>query len=254
MWSELPPDTCPTCIEVHSCWTCHDGGFVRVTEAAPAESWSDARNRDNRIGRAIPCPGCTDKGRDEVLEVERLNIPLAFAECRLATWLPENGRPRLAAQSYAVNWPPAKPFLLLSGDTGRGKTHLAIGVMFAVWERHKVRSRFWPVVDLLARYRATFDKDRATETTEEIDRELERCPLLVLDDLGAQKDTEWAEEQLFRLIDRRHRDRKPTVVTTNLGEIQLPARLKSRLADQAASTVVHLDGTKYPDHRTGKIG
>lgn len=222
----------------HACCYCQDALFVRVRET-----------RGPGFGKAVPCPRCRDAVRDEAIEVERLRVPLAFSECRIDTWEPGNARPRLACQSYVVNWPPEKPFLMLTGDTGRGKTHLAVGVMWAAWERHRTRSRFWPVVDLLARYRSTFDRDRATESTEDIDRELERLPLLVLDDLGAQKDTEWAEERLFQLVDRRYRDRKPTVVTTNLGEIQLPPRLKSRLCDRGVSTVVQLDGSLYPDRR-----
>jgi len=113
-----------------------------------------------------------------------MRIPAKFRESRIATWLPDNGRPRLAAQAYVVRWPPEKPLLLLSGNKGVGKTHLACGILHEVFERHGQRGQFWPVVDLLDRYRATFDEDRATETVESVDAQLRQCGVLVLDDFG----------------------------------------------------------------------
>lgn len=107
-------------------------------------------------------------------------IPAKFRQSRIATWLPDNGRPRLAAQTYVVRWPPEKPLLLLSGNKGVGKTHLACGVLHEVFERHGQRGQFWPVVDLLERYRASFDEDRATETVESVDAQLRQCAVLVL--------------------------------------------------------------------------
>jgi DNA replication protein DnaC len=176
-----------------------------------------------------------------------MRIPAKFRESRIATWLPDNGRPRLAAQTYVVRWPPEKPLLLLSGNKGVGKTHLACGILHDVFERHGQRGQFWPVVDLLDRYRATFDEDRATETVESVDAQLRQCAVLVLDDFGTHKSSEWAEERLFRLIDERYRDLRPLVVTTNAGLLELPDRIKSRMSDGSSSTLVNVSG---PDRRT----
>lgn len=197
----------------------------------------------------MPCPDCEGRGAGRALpaggeqEVARMRIPARFRECRIASWQPDNARPRLACQAYALSWPPAKPLLLLTGDKGRGKTHLACGVVREVFERHGVRGQFWPVVDQLDRYRATFDADRATETVEQVDAQLRRLDLIVLDDLGTQKSTEWAEERLYRLVDERYRDMRPLVVTTNVTLQEMPDRVMSRLADGAVSTVVQFVGT-----------
>lgn len=172
-----------------------------------------------------------------------MRIPARFRGCRISSWLPDNARPRLACQAYVLAWPPPKPLLLLTGDKGRGKTHLACGVVRELFEHHGVRGQFWPVVDLLDRYRATFDADRATETVEQVDAQLRRLDLLVLDDLGTQKSTEWAEERLYRLVDERYRDMRPLVVTTNVTLQEMPDRVMSRLADGAVSTVVQFVGT-----------
>ena len=224
----------------HLCCTCEDARFVRLQR----------RRGEDGFGRAHPCPVCA--GSPALAEpaervAERMRIPAKFRQARISTWLPDTGRPRLAAHTYVVRWPPEKPLLLLSGNKGAGKTHLACGILQEVFARHGQRGQFWPVVDLLDRYRATFDEDRATETVEAVDAQLRHCAVLVLDDLGTHKSTEWAEERLFRLIDERYRDLRPLVVTTNVGLLELPDRIKSRLADGSCSTLVNFTG---PDRRT----
>ena len=225
--------------EAHGCCVCQDAGFVRYQR----------RRGEEGFGRAHPCPACASRpATPEAIEheLERLRIPAKFRHSRIGTWLPDNGRPRLAAQAYVLGWPPAKPLLLLSGPKGVGKTHLACGILRELFDRHGKRGQFWPVVDLLDRYRATYDEDRATETVEAVDAQLRQCAVLVLDDLGTHKSTEWAEERLFRLIDERYRDLRPLVVTTNVGLQKLPDRIKSRLADGSCSTLVNVSG---PDRR-----
>lgn len=73
-------------------------------------------------------------------------------------------------------------------------------------------------------------------------------PVLILDDLGAERLTEWGEEQLFLLLDYRYRHQSPTVVITNEPLETLPARIYSRLGDRALSTVVY---NPAPDFRWG---
>jgi len=197
------------------------------------------------FGRSLPCPACSGRpvlAAEPDHDLRRLGIPAKFRTARIASWQPENGRPRLAAEAYVREWPPQKPILLLSGPKGVGKTHLACGIVRELFERHGQRGQFWPVVDLLDRYRATFDTERATETVEAVDAQLRRLAVLVLDDLGTHKSTEWAEERLFRLIDERYRENQPLVVTTNVGLVELPDRLKSRLSDGTCGTQINVAG------------
>ena len=204
------------------------------------------RRGEEGFGKAVPCPECAKRSPEPAeleREVLRLRIPAKFREARISTWQPDNGRPRLAAQSYVVRWPPEKPLLLFTGSKGVGKTHLAAGIVREVFDRHGQRGQFWPVVDLLDRFRATYDDDRATETIETVDQQLRQMAVLVLDDFGTHKSSEWAEERLFRLIDERYRDLRPLVVTTNLGLMELPDRVKSRLTDSSTSTLVNVAGT-----------
>lgn len=177
------------------------------------------------------CPSEATAAPDSEPEfVKRSRIPLRYADVRIEGWEPANGQPRRIVETFCATWPPAHPVLLLHGGSGTGKTHLAIGAMRRIHEQHAQAARFWPVVDLIERFRSTFNDDSATETIESVKAEMRRTPLLVLDDFGAHKSTEWAEERLFDLIDERYRDRRPLIVTTNLTVEQFPPRTKSRIA------------------------
>ena len=74
--------------------------------------------------------------------------------------------------------------------------------------------------------------------------EMSGAEVLVLDDFGAHKSSEWAEERLFHLIDQRYSARKTLIVTTNMTLQELPARVKSRLA---SGSVVNF--ANIPDRR-----
>lgn len=177
-----------------------------------------------------------------------MRVPVRFLSCRIDTWEPANGSPRVRALSYAATWPPPKPFLLLFGEKGTGKTHLAVGMLRAIFERHGMRGVFWPTVDLIDRYRAASNPDRATETVEAIDAELRRTPVIVLDDYGAEKATEFAAERVFRLVDERYREMRPLIVTTNTYLPQMDSRVSSRLT---SGLMAQFD---MPDQRLAREG
>ncbi len=119
--------------------------------------------------------------------------------------------------------------IVLFGGTGSGKTHLAIAVMHYLGRGH-----FTTVPELLLRIRSTF-KDGAREDEADVIRDLAGHELLVLDDLGAEKTTEYSITTFYLIIDRRIRDGKRTIVTTNLTlqgvEEKLDARIASRLSE-----------------------
>ena len=185
----------------------------------------------NAAGELDPCdmcPGAPQRESDAAY-AKRARVPIRYADCRVGNWLPATGRPRQAVAGFTAQWPPAKGTLLLEGETGTGKTHLAIGALFDAWTRHGIFGQFWPVIDLLERFRRTMQGDRAQETAEQIEAALDRVDLLVLDDLGAQRDTDYAGERLFSLIDHRYSRRLPTIVTTNVELMALPDRVRSRM-------------------------
>jgi DNA replication protein DnaC len=136
------------------------------------------------------------------------------------------------------------PSLLLLGLTGRGKTWQAYGALRAVVHAHP--GLHWeaaPYADFVASLRPRPGVDAETE----MDR-YRRAELLLLDDLGAAKGSEWVEEVTYRLVSHRYDGMRPTIYVTNLDPTQLRGTLGDRIASRLAETChqVVLDG---PDRR-----
>ncbi|WP_037887188.1 ATP-binding protein [Streptomyces viridochromogenes] len=122
------------------------------------------------------------------------------------------------------------PSLLIVGPTGTGKTHQAYGAVRALLTRGvRLRWEATTSADLHARLRprAGHDAERDLQT-------LARCPLLLLDDLGAAKTSEWTEELTYRLINHRYEHMLPTLITTNLPTAELRTALGDRVASRLA--------------------
>ena len=120
-------------------------------------------------------------------------------------------------------------WLLFSGGYGVGKTHLAAAIGNQVI-RDGGEALFILAPDLLDHLRATFAPN-SPETYDELFDRLKNTPLLILDDLGAESATPWAQEKLFQLLNHRYLSRLPTVITTNRPLSALEARIRSRLMD-----------------------
>jgi DNA replication protein DnaC len=100
------------------------------------------------------------------------------------------------------------------GPVGTGKTSLAILVAKAAKQAGRSYA-VYPVPRLLAEIKRTFDRD-ASDSYLGFFRRLCSVDLLVLDDLGAEKQTEWVLEQLYSIVNERWQDRRSIVVTTNI--------------------------------------
>lgn len=141
-------------------------------------------------------------------------------------------------------------FLVLTGSVGTGKTHQAYGALRRIAETGPARFEMLAMTapDMYGLLRPG-GSERGSEA--ELKR-LCRIPLLLLDDLGTEKLSEWTEEATYRLINERYNACLPLIITTNLpirnDGRDLVTRLGERLASRLAqdSTVIHLDG---PDHR-----
>ena len=175
---------------------------------------------------------------------KRAHIPDGFANYRLDTFDPKpDGGARSAAQRYAKSWPPSHPFLVIeSPASGNGKTHLAIGIMNAVWEEHHIIGMFVSAVELLERFQATFGAGESAETTSDVLDDLRRTPLLVLDDLGAEKPTEWTKSRVYSVVNYRSANRLPLIVTTNRDLTEFDGPIADRLADEQVSHVLTIRG------------
>lgn len=141
------------------------------------------------------------------------------------------------------------PSLLLVGGTGSGKTHQAYGAIRAIGVTGAGCS--WLVTTAADLYGALRPRPRV-DSEDEFDR-FARTGLLVLDDLGAAKGTEWNEEINYRLVNYRYEHRLPTLVTTNVPPKNLQAALGERVASRLVEMAdrVVLSG---PDRRLNSRG
>ncbi len=131
--------------------------------------------------------------------------------------------------------------LFFYGLAGRGKTYLAV----AIYRELINQADFWPVPDLLLHLRSEL---RVTGEEEAI-RPLKEARILILDDIGIEKVTDWVRQALYVVIAYRERNLMPTVFTSNLDLDELEERIgDERLVSRIAgmSRVLKIDG---PDRR-----
>lgn len=120
-------------------------------------------------------------------------------------------------------------WLLLTGTYGCGKTHLAASIANARLAMGEP-VLFMVVPDLLDHLRSAFNPQSELRY-DELFEQLRTTPLLILDDLGAQSSTAWAQEKLFQLLNHRYNAHLATVITTNQRLEDLEPRLRSRFLD-----------------------
>jgi DNA replication protein DnaC len=125
--------------------------------------------------------------------------------------------------------------LLFSGPTGVGKTHLAVSVLRGLIERYRIRALFSDCTALLHRLQNTFERD-AERGKSDVLRPVLSAEILVLDDLGAQKSSEWVREILYLVLNERYSARLPTILTTNLRLDSAPADAARTKLDSSATS------------------
>lgn len=141
-------------------------------------------------------------------------------------------------------------WLLLTGARGSGKTHLAVAIAGeSLQQGGQVFFAFVPT--LLDHLRTTYSPNSMVGFDELFEQVL-NVPLLILDDLGAENSTPWAEEKLYQIIVHRHEARLATVITTasTMEELEnAKPRIASRLVDWLVVDWVPIDAPNYRDQR-----
>ena len=137
-----------------------------------------------------------------------------------------------------------KPFLLIYGGVGNGKTHLLEATAIRLGERG-IGSRLWVVPDFLA-YLKRLMRDSSSEDIDVVIERYQAGGALLLDDYGMEYGTLWEESVMERIIAGRYRSRAVTVITTNKdldqvdnnGRRAIPERIVSRFFDPDMGVVV----------------
>jgi DNA replication protein DnaC len=152
----------------------------------------------------------------------------------------QDRQPDAYAAAAAFACEPARSWLVLEGAVGTGKTHLLAAIV-----NRLLTSAWHPVYavmpDLLRHLREGFDSGDHAQRW----RDVKEAEVLLLDDYGAEQQTDWGNETLFVLLDYRWAMALPTVVATNLKPADMPPRIASRLHDLARSRVVRMRGGDY---------
>jgi DNA replication protein DnaC len=185
---------------------------------------------------AQPCECRLQKQAARLLK--RAAIPKRYEHCTLDTFEPVY---RQADQSLAAAYRMARQFvtaypvttegrgLLLTGDVGIGKTHLAVGILQGLILEKGVRGLFCDYRELLKRIQESYNP--LVSTTElQILAPVFEAEVLILDELGAQKPTDWVWDTVALILNTRYNDKRTTLITTNYPNA--PAAL-ARNADRA---------------------
>jgi DNA replication protein DnaC len=151
-----------------------------------------------------------------------------------------------AARKYARD---PQGWLVLTGGYGCGKTHLAAAIANEA-VRHHFPSLFTVVPDLLDHLRSTFGPNSEIQYDELFDK-VRNTALLVLDDLGTENATPWAEEKLYQIFSFRYNRTMPTVITTNRDINSIDGRIRSRMQDRALAQLVEMKAVDYRAREKG---
>lgn len=223
-----------------SCPLCDDTGWKPIDE--------------NGTRRVVRC----DCWRENVgrQRLDEANLPKRYQHCTIANFTAYNEsleRARENAEKFARAFPVVGKGLFFEGEPGVGKTHLATAVLTQVIRTTGARGLFYDVRDLLKVIRSTYNSSiHATEI--EVLRPVMTAELLVLDDLGAEKTSEWVEETMNLIVNTRYNERRPTIFTSNFPDIpddtepnsllyRIGHRMRSRLHEMCEFHI--LDGGDY---------
>jgi DNA replication protein DnaC len=204
-----------------------------------------------------PCPICGDSGlklivgpngeryaedcecrlqRRAARLLQRAGIPKRYEHCTLESFEPGFNK---ADQSLATAYMMARNFvagypvttegrgLLLTGRVGVGKTHLAVGILQALIREKGVVGLFCDYRELLKRIQESYNPRVAT-TELQILAPVFEAEVLILDELGAQKPTDWVWDTVALILNTRYNDKRTTLITTNYPNLPAGAARQER--------------------------
>jgi DNA replication protein DnaC len=197
---------------------------------------------------ARPCECSKPKSQANLLEKTR--IPKRYFDCHFHSYKisnPSQERAFRYASRLAMEYPAVERGLLFMGTVGVGKTHLAVSILKALTERG-FSCLFYESGSLLKEIQNSYNIH--TQTSElSVLTPIFEAEVLVLDELGATKPTEWVRDTMANIINTRYNDKKLTIFTTNYLderrtekeetlEERIGVRLRSRLYEMCRTVLM----------------
>jgi DNA replication protein DnaC len=191
-----------------TCPACNDTGWKTIGEG-----------RERRVTR------CDCQRRQYVQKLlERARIPQRYQHCELSNFdvLPgphesTQSKALVMAQSFVREYPGDHAGMLLIGPIGVGKTHLSVGILKELIVTRNVPCLFYDYRELLKEIQNSYNASVAT-TEMQILRPIFEAEVLVLDELGAVKPSEWVWDTVSHILNTRYNDKRTTIFNTNFDD------------------------------------
>jgi len=151
--------------------------------------------------------------------LEAARIPRRYRHCELSNFEHEGpfrslASAHMASLRFVEEFPLESAGLLLTGPIGCGKTHLAVGVAKELIAKKNTACLFYDYRELLKQIQNSYNS--SVQVTEmEVLRPVFEAEVLVLDELGAAKPSDWVWDTVAHILNSRYNDRRTTIITTN---------------------------------------
>jgi DNA replication protein DnaC len=202
-------------------------GNKKESEAAcpfcSGSGWQTANvERNGRMVQEARRCECFRRRQGERL-TEAARIPRRYRHCELSNFEHEGpfrslAPAHMASLRFVEEFPLENAGLLLIGPIGGGKTHLAVGIMKELIARKSTVCLFYDYRELLKEIQNSYNS--SVQVTEmEVLRPVFDVEVLVLDELGAAKPTEWVWDTVSHILNTRYNDKRTTIITTNYPDL-----------------------------------